>query len=130
MTGPVPFAGTGTAMERDYDSDTKVYLSDLRAAEEIGRTAGERAVRRQNPRQLPSGRVTVVYDSRISGGLVGHLQARLASGRDAEESLGEAHDLRRLHGARRRSEPHQRQVPRSRAGRRRRSPTRWATPSS
>ena len=66
-------AGTGTAMERDYDSDTKIYLTDLRAAEEIGRTAGERAVRRQNPRQLPSGRVTVVYDSRISGGLVGHL---------------------------------------------------------
>jgi PmbA protein len=39
----------------------------------IGRNAGTRAVRRLNPRKIPSGRATVVYDPRIAGGLIGHL---------------------------------------------------------
>jgi PmbA protein len=66
-------AGSGTAMERDYDFDSKVYYADLADPETIGRNAGHRAVRRLNPRRLPSGRATVVYDPRIAGGLVGHL---------------------------------------------------------
>jgi PmbA protein len=66
-------AGSGTAMEREYDGESKVYRADLAAPGEIGRTAGERAVRRLNPRRMPSGRMTVVYDPRIATSLVGHL---------------------------------------------------------
>jgi len=66
-------AGSGTGMERDYDFDSKVYRSDLADPEEIGRNAGQRAVRRLNPRQMPSGRLTVVYDPRIAASLIGHL---------------------------------------------------------
>lgn len=66
-------AGSGTAMERDYDYDSKVYGSDLRAAAEIGREAGERAVRRLNPRKVKSQRVPVVFDPRVSRSLLGHL---------------------------------------------------------
>jgi PmbA protein len=66
-------AGTGTGMERDYDFDNKVYRGDLNSPAAIGRSAGERAVRRLNPRKVPSGRATVVYDPRVSVGLVGHL---------------------------------------------------------
>ncbi len=66
-------AGTGTGMERDYDFDSKVYRADLADPADIGRNAGERAVRRLNPRKIPSGRATVVYDPRIAGGLIGHL---------------------------------------------------------
>ena len=43
------------------------------APETIGQNAGERAVRRLNPRKMPSGRVTVVYDPRIATSLIGHL---------------------------------------------------------
>ena len=43
-------AGEGTAMERDYDYSGAVYLEDLRTPEEVGRTAGEKAVRRLNPK--------------------------------------------------------------------------------
>jgi PmbA protein len=60
-------------MERDYDFDNKVYRGDLNSPAAIGRSAGERAVRRLNPRKVPSGRATVVYDPRVSVGLVGHL---------------------------------------------------------
>jgi PmbA protein len=66
-------AGSGTGMERDYDFDNKVYRGDLNSPAAIGRSAGERAVRRLNPRKVPSGRSTVVYDPRVAVGLVGHL---------------------------------------------------------
>lgn len=66
-------AGSGTGMERDYDYDSKIHLADLRSPTDIGTKAGERAVRRLNPRKIPSGRMTVVYDPRLSSGLVGHL---------------------------------------------------------
>ena len=66
-------AGSGTAMERDYDFSSALHGSDLDAAEKIGRSAGERAVARSNPRKVATKRVPVVYDRRVSGGLVGHL---------------------------------------------------------
>jgi len=63
-------AGEGTAMERDYDFASAVYASDLRSPEEIGRTAGERAVQRLGARKTKSARVPIVFDSRVSGGLL------------------------------------------------------------
>jgi PmbA protein len=66
-------AGEGTAMERDYDYSFTVHGADLDSAEKVGRTAGERAVERLNPRKVQSKRVPVVFDRRIAGSLVGHL---------------------------------------------------------
>ncbi|MGF7175447.1 TldD/PmbA family protein [Azospirillum doebereinerae] len=71
-------AGTGTGMERDYDYDSKVYGSDLRDAAEIGREAGERAVRRLNPRRMKGCKVPVVFDPRVSRGLLGHLTGAIS----------------------------------------------------
>ena len=68
----VAIAGEGLNMERDYDADTRVYQSDLRPSDEIGRTAGLRAVERLNPRRPATGSYPVIYDERISSGLVGH----------------------------------------------------------
>jgi PmbA protein len=69
----VAIAGDGTAMERDYDFTSALHASDLDAAEEIGRSAGERAVARVNPRKVATKRVPVVFDRRVAGGLIGHL---------------------------------------------------------
>ena len=69
----VAIAGEGLNMERDYDADTRVYQSDLRPSDEIGRTAGLRAVERLNPRRPATGSYPVIYDERVSSGLVGHL---------------------------------------------------------
>ena len=66
-------AGEGTAMERDYDYSSTLHAADLDAAERIGRSAGERAVERLNPRKVATKRVPVVFDKRIAGGLIGHL---------------------------------------------------------
>ena len=66
-------AGEGTAMERDYDWATAVHFEDLLAPEEIGRRAGEQAVRRLNPRKVETAQVPIVYDPRVSQGLPAHL---------------------------------------------------------
>jgi len=70
-------AGSGTGMERDYHFDSKVYRADLAEPGEIGRTAGERAVRRLNPQKMATGRVPVVYDPRVATSLIGHLSGAI-----------------------------------------------------
>ncbi|MDP3523034.1 MAG: TldD/PmbA family protein [Hoeflea sp.] len=67
-------AGQGVKMERDYDFDSRVFFADLDDAELIGRSAGERAAARVNPRKVKTGsNVTVVFDPRAARGLIGHL---------------------------------------------------------
>jgi PmbA protein len=70
-------AGEGTAMERDYDFTSALHASDLEAAEAIGRSAGERAVARINPRKVATKKVPVVFDRRVAGGIVGHLASAI-----------------------------------------------------
>lgn len=66
-------AGTGTAMERDYDWSSAVHLEDLDDPVAIGRRAGEQAVRRLNPTRPKTARIPVVFDPRVAGSLLGHL---------------------------------------------------------
>jgi PmbA protein len=70
-------AGEGTGMERDYDFSSALHLGDLDAPANVGRSAGERAIRRLNPRKVSTRRVPVVFDPRISGSLVGHLASAI-----------------------------------------------------
>ncbi len=66
-------AGDGTSMERDYDGTSALHFGDLETPEKIGRTAGERAVKRLNPRKLPSQTIPVIFDRRVASSLLGHL---------------------------------------------------------
>jgi PmbA protein len=66
-------AGEGTGMERDYDYSSTLHAADLESPEKIGRTAGERAVERLNPRKVSTRKVPVVFDRRVAGTLVSHL---------------------------------------------------------
>jgi PmbA protein len=71
-------AGAGTAMQRDYDYHSTVYLADLDDPAAIGRSAGERAIARLNPTRPATARVPVVYDPRVAGGLLGHLAGAIS----------------------------------------------------
>ncbi|MGE8102891.1 TldD/PmbA family protein [Allorhizobium sp. NPDC080224] len=65
-------AGEGTKMERDHDFDSRLYFAELDSPEEIGRRAAERAIRRLNPRQVPTAsNLTVVFDPRVARGFAG-----------------------------------------------------------
>ncbi|HZT50735.1 MAG TPA: metallopeptidase TldD-related protein [Stellaceae bacterium] len=66
-------AGEGTAMERDYDFSSAVHAADLEDPAAIGRSAGERAVRRLKARKVATQRVPVVFDPRVAGSLLRHL---------------------------------------------------------
>lgn len=66
-------AGEGTGMERDYEWSSAIHLDDLMAASKVGRNAGRFAVERLNPKKAANARVPVVYDRRVSSGLIGHL---------------------------------------------------------
>ncbi|WP_127599379.1 TldD/PmbA family protein [Nitratireductor alexandrii] len=70
-------AGEGTAMERDYDFSSRLHFSELDAPEEIGRRAGERAVRRLGARKAGSGPITVICDPRVARGIAGHLASAI-----------------------------------------------------
>ena len=72
-------AGEGTGMERDYDYFSALHAADLERPEKIGRSAGERAIARLNPRKVSTRKVPVVFDPRVAGTLVSHL-ANAANG--------------------------------------------------
>jgi PmbA protein len=70
-------AGEGLEMESDYDYSSTVHGADLMPPAEIGRSAGEKAVRRLGARKVKSAKVPIVYDTRVSGGLLGHLSGAI-----------------------------------------------------
>jgi PmbA protein len=70
-------AGSGTAMQRDYDYHSTMHLADLDDPAVIGHSAGERAVSRLNPTRPKTAQMPVVYDPRVSASLVGHLSGAI-----------------------------------------------------
>jgi PmbA protein len=72
-------AGEGEAMQRDYAMRSARHLADLVSPADIGRLAGERAVGRLSPATPATGALPVVFDSRVSSSLVGHLLGAMAA---------------------------------------------------
>lgn len=72
-TSCVAIAGSGTEMERDYAGESRIYQADLPDAAEIGALAAERTLARQGATKPPTGAFPVIYDERISSGLIGHV---------------------------------------------------------
>jgi PmbA protein len=70
-------AGEGTGMERDYDFSSALHADDLEAADKIGRSAGERAIKRLNPRKVETRKVPVIFDPRVAGSLVSALASAI-----------------------------------------------------
>lgn len=73
-------AGEGTGMERDYDYDSATHLADLRDPGAIGQRAGQRAVRRLNPRKLDSQTAPVIFDKRLAASLLSPLAGAINGG--------------------------------------------------
>jgi len=76
--GVAVLAGEGTGMERDYDHASARHAGDLRAAEEIGQRAGEKAVKRLNPRSMPSQTLPVVFHPDEAAGLLSHFTGAIS----------------------------------------------------
>ena len=74
----VVVAGEGATMQRDYAGQSARHLDDLDAPAEIGRLAGERAVKRLNPTRPKPGKYPVLFDERVSSTLLGHFIAAIS----------------------------------------------------
>jgi len=89
-------AGVGTGMERDYEFTSARHRKDLDNAKNIGVRAAQRALIRLNPHKLATCRVPVVFDPRISRGLLSVLAGSISGGAVArgssflKDSLGQA----------------------------------------
>ena len=79
-------AGEGTGMERDYDFSSRQFYADLDPAANIGRSAGERAAKRVNPRKMTTQSVAVVFDPRVARGLIGHINGAINGAAIARKS--------------------------------------------
>ncbi len=65
-------AGEGSNMQRDYDYSSAVFAEDLEAPEDIGRRAGERTVKRLNPKKHKTCKVPVVFEPRTANSFLRH----------------------------------------------------------
>ncbi|MGY8986269.1 MAG: TldD/PmbA family protein [Sphingomonadales bacterium] len=70
-------AGTGLAMERDYDYSSVHHFKDLGEPSVIGKLAGERAISRLNPRKVDTTQVPIIFGPRVSNTLLGHLSGAI-----------------------------------------------------
>lgn len=68
-----PIAERDGKMERDYEYATRRFFNDLPPPEEIGRSAGERAVARLGPRKIESRKAPVIFENRLAGRIIGPL---------------------------------------------------------
>lgn len=71
-------AGEGLGMESDYEFSSAVFGSELENPEVVGRTAGERAVRRLGAHKPETEKLPIVYDPRVSMGLLRHLAGAIS----------------------------------------------------
>ncbi len=63
-------AGEGSEMERGGEGRTTRWLEDLPSPESIGRSAGERAIRRLGARKITSRTATVIIENRIAASML------------------------------------------------------------
>jgi PmbA protein len=71
--GVAPVAGSEGALERDYWSATARSFAALADAEEVGRIAARRALRRLGSRKVSTCRVPVIFEQTVAGRLLGNL---------------------------------------------------------
>ncbi|QDQ29105.1 metalloprotease PmbA [Chitinimonas arctica] len=73
-------AQEGEAMQRDHWYSVARAAADLEAAEQVGRTAGERGIARLGARRIKTGDYPVLYDPSLAAGLIGHLVSAVSGG--------------------------------------------------
>jgi PmbA protein len=64
-------------MERDYDYTHSVYRTDLISPEIVGKRAADNAVRRLGARKGKTAKVPLIFDPRVSRGLLGHFASTI-----------------------------------------------------
>ncbi len=78
--GCTVIAGEGEGMQRDYWYTSARNREGMESFEHVGKTAGERTVRRLDARRLSTRKVPVLFEAPISGGLFGSFVSAISGG--------------------------------------------------
>jgi PmbA protein len=57
-------------MERDYEFTSTCHLNDMLKPGQIGKTAAKKTIQKLNPRKIDSEKISIVFDRRISKGIL------------------------------------------------------------
>jgi PmbA protein len=68
------------SMQRDYWYTSSRLPTELEAADAVGRTAGDRSVRRLNARKLTTRSAPVLFEAPVASGLIGHFVGAVSGG--------------------------------------------------
>ncbi len=70
IASSVAVAKNETSMERDYEYTSKCHLKDIKDAEELGKLAAEKTIRKLNPKKISSEKISIIFDKRIAKGIL------------------------------------------------------------
>ncbi|MHB0774383.1 metalloprotease PmbA [Halomonas sp. WWR20] len=73
-------AGDDKGMQRDYEYSSERDPNKLRSAEEIGRSAAEKTLKRLGASRPATGRLPVLFAPDLASGLIGHFLSAIAGG--------------------------------------------------
>ncbi len=73
-------AGKGDAMERDYWYSVARDAHDILRADEVGRIAAERTLRRLKARKMDTMQVPVLFEAPVAASLIGHFVGAVSGG--------------------------------------------------
>ena len=66
------------SMERDYEFTNQRYLEDITKADKIGKVASGNAIKKLNSKKISSEKIPVVFDKRISRGILNVLSSAIS----------------------------------------------------
>ena len=76
----VLIAGKGESMQRDYWYDSRRAFDDMESAEQTGKEAARRTVRRVGARPVPTCVVPILFTPEVARGLVSHFVGAISGG--------------------------------------------------
>ena len=66
-------------MERDYEFTNTCHLDDMTKATEIGKIASKKTIEKLNPQKIESEKISIIFDKRISKGILNVLASAISS---------------------------------------------------
>ena len=63
-------------MERDYEFTSTCHLHDMLRPNQIGSLAAKKTIQKLNPQKIESEKISIIFDRRISKGILSVLQVQ------------------------------------------------------
>ena len=79
VASSVAVAKNDKSMERDYEYTLKCHLNDIKSAEELGKVAAERTIRKLSPKKIGSEKIAIIFDKRIAKGILSTFASAISS---------------------------------------------------